>query len=109
MTALKNQLVLAGGRDIRTDKRVSTLKVLNENSQSWSFPFPPMNTARDALTTAIAHDDRWLVVVGGYGDTVELADVEILDTFSRQWYRNAPLPLLCCHYSSAIVGNMLML
>ena len=39
----------------------------------------------------------------------ELSKVEIMDTSSKQWYLSAPLPQPCCHVSTAIAGNMLLL
>lgn len=108
----KNQLLLVGGRDVRTNKRIKTLKVLDEtqDSQGWSFPFPSMPDARDGAT-AIVHDDRWVVVVGGYCDVEdsEVPRVEILDTSLKQWHTSAPLPQPCGLISAAVVGNMLML
>ena len=116
MTVLKNQLVLVGGRDANTDKRVSSLRLLKDlegkDSQTWSFPFPPMSAARDGAT-AVVHDNRWLVVIGGWGDDAidegELSKVEIMDTSSKQWYICAPLPQPCGHISATIIENMLLL
>ena len=108
----KNKLLLVGGRDVRTNKRIKTLKVLNEtqDSQSWSFPFPSMPDVRDGAT-AIVHDDRWVVVVGGYRDVDdgEAASVEILDTSLKQWHISASLPQPCGLISAAVVDNTIVL
>ncbi len=69
-----------------------------------------MTTAcRSPSVAAHAHNNRWLVVIGG-GDKIMnecFSRVEILDTTeSRQWYHAAslPQPLMCA--LPAIIGNM---
>ena len=112
MAVWKNKLLLVGGRDVTTNKRIKTLKMLDENqdSHSWSFPFPCMRDVCDG-TTAIVHDDRWVVVIGGYHDIeiAEVPNVEILDTSLKQWYTSAPLPRPCGLISAAVMGNTLVL
>ena len=67
MAVVNNQLVLVGGTDVLTGKVTNKLGVWNEQSKSWTHPLPPMTTACDSTAVA-THNNRWLVVMGGYGD-----------------------------------------
>ena len=92
--------------DIRTNKPTNQLGVWNEQSKSWTHPLPPMTTACQSPSVA-THNNRWLVVIGGYDDGNLLSRVEILDTTgSGQWYQAAPLPQPGYYVSTATIGNM---
>ena len=106
MAVINNQLVLVGGMDIQTDKVTNQLGVWNEHSKRWTHPLPPMTTACCSPSVAI-HNNRWLVVMGGFGDDC-LSRVEILDTDSNstQWYHAASLPQPLNDIPQAITGNM---
>ena len=105
MAVVNNQLVLVGGVKVveRTGKVTNQLGVWNGQ---WTHPLPPMPTARSSASV-VAHNNRWLVVMGGYGDGGALSCVEILDTSeSRQWYRATPLPHRCYYVLPVTIGNM---
>ena len=105
MAVVNNQLVLVGGWDPQTGKVTNKLGVWNEQSKRWTHPLPPMTTAcRSPSVTA--HNNRWLVVMGGYGDNTHLSIVEILDTDSTQWYHAVSLPQPLSDSLPAIIGNM---
>ena len=106
IAVVNNQLVVVGGEDIRTHKPTNQLGVWNEQSKSWTHPLPPLTTACCSPSVA-THNNRWLVVMGGYGDGTYFSRVEILDTTgSGQWYQAAPLPQPCYWVSTATIGNM---
>ena len=111
LAVVNDQLVLVGGEDETTWKDTAMLGVWNEQSQTWTNPFPPMPTARH-LPSVVTHDNRWLVVVGGKLELEDslvgtvTANVEILDTTLGQWYHGAPAPQPCQTASTATVGNM---
>ena len=106
MAVINNQLVLVGGKDVQTDKRTNKLGVWNEQSRRWTHPLPPMTTACTSPSVA-THNNRWLVVMGGYDGKNHLSRVEILDTTeSRLWYHAASLPQPCDDVSLATIGNM---
>ena len=107
MAVVNNQLVLVGGRDIRTSKATNKLGVWNEQSKSWThaYPLPPMTTACHSPSVA-THNNRWLVVMGGYDGKTHCSRVEILDTDSTQWYHAASLPQPLSRALPAIIGNM---
>ena len=105
MAVVNNQLVLVGGLDAQTNKDSNKLGVWNEQSKIWTHPLPPMTTACNSPSVA-AHNNRWLVVIGGNGDGGALSRVEILDTCLRQWYHGAPLPQTYCQVLPATIGSM---
>ena len=105
MAVVNNQLVLVSGTDVLTGKVTNKLGVWNEQSKSWTHPLPPMTTACDSTAVA-THNNRWLVVMGGYGDDY-LSRVEILDTTEpTQWYLASSLPRALNDTLPAIIGNM---
>ena len=105
MAVVNNQLVLVGGWDVQTDKLTNQLGVWSEQSKSWTHPLPPMTTACYS-PSVVAHNNRWLVVMGGYGDKTIISRVEILDTDSTQWYHAASLPQPLSSALPAIIGSM---
>ena len=105
MAVVNNQLVLVGGMDVQTNKVTNQLGVWNEESKSWTHPLPPMTTACHSPSVA-THNNRWLVVMGGYDDITHLSRVEILDTDSTQWYHAASLPQPLSSALPAIIGNV---
>ena len=105
MAVVNNQLVLVGGWNIHTKKMTNQLGVWNEQTKRWTHPLPPMTTACNSPSVA-THNNRWLVVMGGYGGKTYLSRVEILDTDSTQWYHAASLPQPLFSTLPAIVGNM---
>ena len=106
IAVVNNQLVVVGGIDIQTNKWTNQLGVWNEQSKSWTHPLPPMTTACRSPSVA-THNNRWLVVMGGFGDGTPLSQVEILDTTGPgQWYQAASLPQPCHSVSTVTIGNM---
>ena len=106
MAVLNNQLVLVGGRSIMSVKSMTNLLgVWDVGSQTWTKPFPVMHTPRRS-PSAFSYN-KWLIVAGGIDNTsCNVADVELLDTLSKQWHNCSPLPSACSRMSSAINGNM---
>ena len=105
MAVVNNQLVLVGGWDVQTDKVTNQLGLWNEQSKRWTHTLPPMPTASTSPSVA-THNNRWLVVMGGYDGKTNLSRVEILDTNSMQWYHATSLPQPLNRAPSAIIGNM---
>ena len=105
MAVVNNQLVLVGGKDVQTGKVTNKLGVWNEQSKRWTHPLSPMTTAC-RLPSVATHNNRWLVVMGGFDGKTDLSRVEILDTDSTQWYHAASLPQPLSQSLPAIIGNM---
>ena len=109
MAVINDQLVLVGGCEVETEKKTTKLGVWNEESKRWTHPLPPMTTACYSPSVA-THNNRWLMVIGGYGGSTGrtfLSRVEILDTTEPvQWYQAASLPQPCRRTPLAITGNM---
>ena len=75
----------------------------------WTWPECTLPTARDAVT-AIAHNNRWLIVAGGREDGYQsLSRVDILNLPDGQWYSGARLPQPTHKMSAAVIGNTLVL
>lgn len=74
-----------------------------------TWPECTLPTACDAAT-AIAHDNKWLIVAGGRDDAYRsLSRVNILNLQDGQWYSGAPLPQPTHKMSAAVIGNALVL
>ena len=108
LTELTHQLVVVGGYDVSTRKRIKTVQVYDPSQRSWKQPYPPMNTPRNVPAVSTYH--QRLVVAGGH-DGGDLASVEILDTSVHhcQWLSATPLPVSCRLMSAAITHGTLYL
>ena len=106
MAVVNNQLVVVGGRDVRTGMVTNKLGVWNEQSITWTHPLPPMTTECSS-SSVVVYTNKFLVVIGGFDGKNILSRVEILDTTgSGQWYLAAPLPQPCYCASTVTIGNM---
>ena len=121
IAVVNDQLVLVGGEDVQTNKTTNKLGMWNEQSRTWTMPFPPMTTACSSPAIAVTRDNRWLVVIGGLGDGFKysrvqgygfnnpLSVVQIMDLSTQRWHPDAPLPQSCTHLTSAMIDNVLIL
>ena len=89
--AVKNELVLIGGRDAAS--RTATNMVSSWSGESWKQDLPSMSTKRKRPSVVTYSD--YIVVAGGMGedDRTILSSIEVLDTTSRQWQTLANLQL----------------
>lgn len=105
MAELKSQLVVVGGIAVSTNKGMNVLGLWDKDKEVWTHPFPPMSIARHSPSVIAQH--HMLVVAGGYSLAHgHLSSVEILDSFTNQWYTAMSLPFGCSRASSAVIGNM---
>ena len=100
MAVVKIQLTLVGGFDQLNHKVTNKLAVWESE---WTFPYPPMPTAR--YDVAVATYNEWMAVAGGEHDCDYLNTVEILNSTEKQWYSAAPLPMGCKPFNSAVVRD----
>ena len=111
MTVINEELVLVGGYHPIT-RATRAIQVLNENIRGWehrSQTLPELPTARDS-STAVVHDNKWLIIAGGRDDTHQhLSKVDILDLRSHQWYSGAPLPQSAHKKTAAVIGKTMVL
>ena len=108
MAVVNNQLVVVGGRDVRTGKRTNKLGVWNEQSKTWTHPLPPMTVACSS-PSVVVYENK-LVIIGGSVGSTSLSRVEILDTTgSGQWYLAAPPPRPCYRASTVTICNIVYL
>ena len=113
MTMIREELVLIGGRNLHMPTKTSTKIVIwSESIQGFAVKRPPMGvllTACDAAT-AVAYDNRWLIVVGGRDDAYQsLSKVDIIDVTNHQSYHGAQLPQPAHKMTTAVIGNTLVL
>ena len=105
MAVLKNQLVLIGGRNTSAGKTSNVLGVWDDQSRTWTHPFPEMPSPQESIS--ITSYKNWLINAGGEDEKgFHSKNVELLSTLSGQWYESSPLPNACSQMSSAISGNM---
>ena len=72
----------------------------------------PINAGGTPVTEIVIHDDKWLVVVGDFGDRMnDISRVEILDvsTFQGKWIAAPPITQPLYKITSAVVGNLFVL
>ena len=108
MTAVNNQLVLAGG-DNHWYETTNALFVWKPETNEWSQPFPELPTPRSACS-AVGYQN-WLIVVGGqtYSFYTKVEDrrlpVEVLNIENKQWHTLPPTPIPWMDMKTAVVGN----
>ena len=105
ITSFNNQLVLVGGRDIKTLKLTKQIAVLV--SGGLTHPYPPMKIAR-SHSTAVSFNS-YIIVAGGYDGQSCLSSVEVLDVASRRWYMSKSLPNPQSSMKSILIGHTLYL
>ena len=103
MTALNNQLVLAGGMDLASGKPTNQIAVLQ--SDKWTRPYPPMTIARHS-STAVSFNNHIIVAGGKVDQGRRISSVEVLDVTSNRWCIADPLPVGRSSSKSVIVGDM---
>ena len=83
-----------------------SLTVEGERKQ-WSQIFPPMPTPRS--NAACVTTEQALVVAGGYGAGGHLDTVEVMDTDTKVWTKDASLPEKCSLLTATVFGDGLYL
>ena len=104
LAVYKKQLVLIGGKD-RSHTCTNELRVLQNDEEIWTQPFPPMPTKRsNASAIAIG---SYLAVAGGHGPVRHypspLETVEIYD--GQEWKAAESLPKPSYHMKSVLQGD----
>ena len=98
MTKINNQLVLVGGT------KSKALGVFDADNKQWTHTYPEMHVGR-SWCSAVVHNE-WLVVAGGLSaSNVPLSSVEVMNTYSKQWYAGPPTPIPWCSMKTATVGD----
>ena len=83
MAVMNNQLVLVGGLNNSTSRATNVLGVWDEESQTWTHPFPEMPTPRSS-PSVVAYQN-WLIVAGGADERNHRSKkLDLLDTLSGQ-------------------------
>ena len=104
MTVINNQLVLVGGLDKQNRMR-KLLGVWRTDSKEWTHPYPDMPTACSGSSTVTYN--IWLIVAGGWsGDGTRLSTVEVMNSYTKQWYTGTSTPTAFTCMNTAIVGDL---
>ena len=103
MTALDDQLVLAGGLYLASGKLTNQIALLQ--SDKWTRPYPPMTIARRS-STAVSFNNHIIVAGGRVDQDRPVSSVEVLDVTSNRWCIVDPLPVGRAVMKSVIVGDM---
>ncbi len=106
MTSLANRLVLVGGLDTRNNKQTNQISLFG--SGEWTYPYPPMNIARN-FSTAVSFNNHIIVAGGRDDDEGRISSVEVLDVASKKWYIAQSLPNPQAEMKSTLIGNNLYL
>ena len=112
MTALDDKLLIVGGRHPTNTRTTRAIGEWNGDVQQWTYRLETLPTTGRDATTAITHDNKYLIVAGGRDDAYEsLSRVDILDMHDSQRlsYSGAPLPQPAYKMTAAVLGNTLVL
>lgn len=101
MAVIDNQLVLIGGRNEEGDSNL--LGVWEADNKRWTYPFPPMPTAR-SYSSAVGYK-KWLVVAGGRSRGQRYSTIEVLNVDTKQWCRVLPAPVPWSSMRSTVVDG----
>ena len=97
LAIIKDLLTVIGGQG-RSGK---TNKLLSWRDGRWEEVFPPMNTAR--WNPAVISHDRYVIAVGGYGET----SVELFTVSTNTWSTVTSLPQPLFHITATLSCNIL--
>lgn len=108
-TTVGGRLVLVGGEE--GGRKSKTLGVWGgsrdddeEEGKEWTHPYPEMPTARSDSSAVLYKE--WLVVVGGISSVgVALSSVEVLNTYTKQWYAGPPAMTSMAYMRAVSVGE----
>ena len=97
MAVVNDQLIITGGRP--KGELTDQVWVLDSVTDKWTQPYPAMPTAK--ASPAVGYK-RWVLVVEG-----ESRSVEVLDTFSKQWFVATSLPKKVSQHSLMVFQDTL--
>ena len=111
MTAIEDELLLVGGRHPTNTQTTRAIGAWNGNIQRWIYRLETLPTTGRDASTAVTHDNKYLIVAGGRDDAYQsLSRVDILDLHnSRLSYSGAPLPQPAHKMTATVFGNTLVL
>ncbi len=98
-----DNVVLVGGQN-NSNSNLNYLGVWSSNIQQWTFPYPPMPSARSYASATQYFN--WLVVAGGWGNGgTTLSTVEVLNTDLKQWYTPQKMPFQWDSMKSVVIDK----
>ncbi len=106
IATLRGRLLVVGGLDKSTNKKMNTILTFDESSRQWVQLLPRMLKALTVLAVVEYQNHLIVISIGGYNSNgARIADVNILNT-SNKWITAEPL--LSTHdYSTCLIGDTL--
>ena len=102
-------LITIGGIDT-SNKRSKKICLWDATAQKWKDNFyPSLQTARSS-PGVVVHDDKWVLVIGGFVTDKPTTSIEKLDVDShKSWSVCAPLPEKCSNLSFTVMKSELFI
>jgi len=107
MAVVKDMLITIGGID-QYNKKSKKIALWDFAAHKWKDNFfPSLQTARSS-PGVVVHDNKWVLVIGGYASDKPTNSIEKLDVDShRAWSACVSLPEKCFNLSFAVVRSEL--
>ena len=104
ITVFKEQLILVGGKLIKSKGIHATNKIVSwdDSSEQWVYSLPVMQTAR--LQPCVLSAGRYLAVAGGQRGVLDFS-IELLDADTMQWHNGPELPVKAFPGRSFVCGE----
>ena len=101
LVAIRDELILLGGRNRQNEQLVSLVGVYNPKLRDWKYPYEAMPQAQ-LSPSAVAYDDDWIIVVGKAENLEEsfFAPVQLFNYQLKIWYAFSPSIPVSSSYSS---------
>ena len=106
IATLRGRLLVVGGLDKSTNKKMNTILTFDESSRQWVQSLPRMPKAL-TLPKVVEYQNHLIVIGGHDSNDTRIADVNILNT-SNKWITAEPLPRTD-RYSTCLIGDTLYL
>ncbi len=107
VATLRGQLLLVGGQDKSTGKKMNTILTFDKSFRQWLQSLPPMPVAV-AYPAVVEYQDHLIVAGGQDSNSTQTTDVNILDPTTNKWTAAKPLPNADV-YNTCLIGDTLYL
>ena len=109
MTRIADKLILVGGTNLQSRKKVGDVYRWDTTSQSWKPAYPAVPTARSSLCI-VNYDDKFLIAIDGVVQGGQATNiVEKLDLGTKSWSKCPTLPIKASLMTSAVTDSILFI
>lgn len=108
--AVAGAVYVIGGYTISTQgAEVSTPEILRFSPKSAKFEIETVMPVSVDDSVALAWRDRWIVLVSGWHDSANVANVQVYDTRTKRWSTGTPWPgMPVFGHSGGLVGDTMV-